>query len=249
MSTLNKESDPDGLNDALAQLDTTQASLESNLEHLSLEALRVVCKGMGVSELGLKKKVVARLAKESRAWLGPEVAIGDPEPPVKEKSVHLQSPKVRTEGFLDELDIFQGVGDGPQQLRTTTNNFHGNFERQPVLGPDLIQNGACFKRASSWTADLDALPRSEQAQVQTQAPMFHVGNVLLAQFAPMHPYVQQMEFSQQVLNQLAVPQGQFGGIMPLPTQSVQAGPHFVQAGGQHQQQSNSNIGMPPPVRQ
>ncbi|CAG8472730.1 9625_t:CDS:2 [Racocetra fulgida] len=42
----------------------------SNLERLSLEVLRVVCKGMGVSDFEPKKEVMARLARESRAQLG-----------------------------------------------------------------------------------------------------------------------------------------------------------------------------------
>ncbi|CAG8579607.1 25693_t:CDS:10, partial [Racocetra persica] len=61
ISTLNKNSEPIGSNDISAQLDITQA-------------LRVICKRIGVLNLELKKKVVARLARENRAQLSSEVS-------------------------------------------------------------------------------------------------------------------------------------------------------------------------------
>ncbi|CAG8668864.1 491_t:CDS:2, partial [Racocetra persica] len=111
MLTSNKDSEPVGLNNISAQLNTTQASLESNLEYLSLEALRVVCKGIGILDLGPKKEVVARLARKSRVRLGLKVSVGDSELSEKEKSIQLQFLLNRVEGFLEELDVFQRAGD------------------------------------------------------------------------------------------------------------------------------------------
>ncbi|CAG8745533.1 36030_t:CDS:1 [Racocetra persica] len=106
MSTSNKDSEPIRANDVLAQLNMTQASLESNLECLLLEKLRVVCKGIDVSDLGLKKEVVAKLARESRAGLCSEVSVDDFEPSKKKKSVQPQPFPNQVKSFLKELDVF-----------------------------------------------------------------------------------------------------------------------------------------------
>ncbi|CAG8674810.1 13681_t:CDS:2, partial [Racocetra fulgida] len=94
---------------------------------------------------------------ESRARLGSEVPVGDHEPSFKEKSVHPQSLPNQVEGFLNELDVLQGAGDGPQQLKTVAENAHSTYGSQPMLGSEAVQNGHWIKRAPSWNTDLDAL--------------------------------------------------------------------------------------------
>ncbi|CAG8819294.1 1029_t:CDS:2, partial [Racocetra persica] len=76
MSAVNKEPESTMSNDSVTS-DITQTSLKSNLNRLSVEALRFVCRGMGLSEMGQKQKIVSRLLKESRNRLGPEESVED----------------------------------------------------------------------------------------------------------------------------------------------------------------------------
>ncbi|CAG8479065.1 30112_t:CDS:2 [Racocetra persica] len=58
MSAINKEPESTTLNDSVTP-DLTQISLESNLNRLSVEALKFVCCGMGLSETGQKQEIVS----------------------------------------------------------------------------------------------------------------------------------------------------------------------------------------------
>ncbi|CAG8492615.1 13346_t:CDS:2 [Racocetra fulgida] len=141
MSTSNRELEPVVSNDASAQLDTTQANLE----------------GMGVSDAGSKKEVVARLARESKARMGPEGAIGEPEPPEKGKNVQPQFLGNQDESFSEELDAFQSASDRPQQLRAAVENSPDPYGRQAMFGSNFAHIGTLDKKAPSWNADLDTL--------------------------------------------------------------------------------------------
>ncbi|CAG8497903.1 10751_t:CDS:2 [Racocetra persica] len=133
MTTSNKDLDPVISSDTSAQLDSTQASLESNLEHLSLEALRFICREMGVTDSSPKKEVIARLLKEGRARLGPEMPVDESESSGKEKDVQPQLLRNRNESFAKKLDAFQMASD-----------------RQAMSGSNFVQ-------VPSWSAKLGAL--------------------------------------------------------------------------------------------
>ncbi|CAG8623410.1 16329_t:CDS:2 [Racocetra fulgida] len=150
MSISNRESEPVVSNDASAQLDMMQANLESNLKCLSLEALRVVCRRMDVSDVGSNKEVVARLARESKAWMGPEEAIGEPEPSKKRKNVQPQFLGNRDESFSEELDAFQSASDRPQQLRAVVENSSDPYRRQAMFGLNFAYIGTLDKKAPTY---------------------------------------------------------------------------------------------------
>ncbi|CAG8623427.1 16330_t:CDS:2, partial [Racocetra fulgida] len=174
MSISNRESEPVVSNDASAQLDMMQANLER----------------MDVSDVGSNKEVVARLARESKAWMGPEEAID--------------------ESFSEELDAFQSASDRPQQLRAVVENSSDPYRRQAMFGLNFAYIGTLDKKAPTYVvrvADEDDAsdsisellgskrekaklvvqhftkvkkprsayhPRSEQSQ--TQAPIFHLSS-------------------------------------------------------------------------
>ncbi|CAG8730995.1 17196_t:CDS:2, partial [Racocetra persica] len=157
MLSSDKESDPVVLSDTPAQPDMLQAGLESNLECLSLEALRFVCKVSGVPDSGQKKEVVARLVKEGKVWLGPDATIDVSEVPGKGKDVQPQPLENRSESLLEDPDMFQWTGDRSQQLRSGVQNPRDSFKREAMLGSNLAHNRPWNKGAMNWGAYFSTL--------------------------------------------------------------------------------------------
>ncbi|CAG8541558.1 5990_t:CDS:2 [Racocetra fulgida] len=50
--------------------DLAQTSLETSLQWLSVETLRFICQGIGLSELGQKQEITFRLVKKCRTQIG-----------------------------------------------------------------------------------------------------------------------------------------------------------------------------------
>ncbi|CAG8804997.1 23174_t:CDS:2, partial [Racocetra persica] len=149
MLSSDKKSNSVILSDTPAQQDMSQAALESNLEHLSLEALS--------TDLGQKKEVVARLVKEGRVQLGPDAFIDVSKVPGKGKDVQPQPLENRCESLLEDPDICQWTGDRSQQLRSGIQNPPDSFERQAMLSSNLAHNRPWDKETMNWGANFGVL--------------------------------------------------------------------------------------------
>ena len=156
MTTASKETEPAVSVDTLPQLDTAQTGLEASLERLSMEALRFLCKSLGVSELGQKKDIVARLVKDGRARMGSEMPVFDSETSGKAKNVHFS--EIRDESFSEEPDACQWSGDRPQQARMGVESLYDPYGRQVPMGLNSVHSGARDTRALGWGTDLGLFP-------------------------------------------------------------------------------------------
>ncbi|CAG8708066.1 3645_t:CDS:2, partial [Racocetra fulgida] len=154
MSAMNKEPESTVLNDS-ATPDITQTSLESNLNRLSVEALRFVCRGMGLSETGQKQEIVSRLLKESRNRLGREDSVEDAGVTGKAKEARPQLLGSQDDTLSEELEALW-TGDRAQRPVVGENSL-GAYGKQGSMGQDFSPSYVWERKPLSYGTELGPL--------------------------------------------------------------------------------------------
>ncbi|CAG8527147.1 18248_t:CDS:2, partial [Racocetra fulgida] len=132
------------LND-LANPDITQTSLESNLNRLSVEVLRFVCRGMGLSEMGQKQEIVSRLLKESHNRLGREDSVEDAGVTGKAKKAWPQLLRSQDNTLSEELEALW-TGNRAQCPVVGENSLDA-YSKQGSMGQDFSPTEALMDKA------------------------------------------------------------------------------------------------------